>query len=61
MNEFTKGLIRHALQSAGGALAAKGVIENGQVEFFVGLVMSVLAFGWSQYRKWKRAKEEAKP
>lgn len=58
MNDFVGGFIRHGIQAAGAALASKGIIEGGQVEQFVGIAMSLVAFAWSQYRKWKRSQEE---
>lgn len=45
------GLIRHALTTAGGALATHGVIEAGQVEVGVGAIMALVGIGWSIWQK----------
>lgn len=58
--QIIKGFVRHALQCAGGALATNGVIRSDQVETTVGIGLSVAAWAWSSYRKWKRAKDDAK-
>lgn len=58
--ELIKGLVRHALQCSGGVLATHGVIESSQVESYVGIGLSVAAYLWSAYRKWKREQEDKK-
>jgi len=41
------GLIRHALTIGGGALVAKGIVEEGVAAEMVGIAMSILGVVWS--------------
>lgn len=43
---FIKPTIRHGLQVAGGALAAKGFIDESQIEAFIGIGVNVLTAVW---------------
>jgi hypothetical protein len=53
MNEKVYSIIRHALTFAGGALIAKGVIDEAGLEEVVGSLMTIIGFGWSYYNKIK--------
>lgn len=48
------GIIRHLLTSAGGALAAKGVITAAEADTVAGALMTVAGVGWSIYEKIRR-------
>jgi uncharacterized membrane protein YdbT with pleckstrin-like domain len=45
------GVIRHALTAGAGALAADGVITNGQAQMWVGLAMLLVGVIWSVAQK----------
>lgn len=47
------GLIRHALTVLGGALVAKGVIEEDLMIDCVGITMSIIGVVWSYVEKRK--------
>lgn len=53
MNEKVYGVIRHILTFAGGALIAKGVLDEAGLEELVGSIMTIIGFGWSYYNKIK--------
>jgi hypothetical protein len=40
------GLLRHALQLAGGALMARGYVDSGAMELISGGVVSLFTAGW---------------
>lgn len=54
MNEAVAGLIRHALTTVGGVLAAKGYLDSGMVEASVGAVVTLVGVVWSLVAKRKR-------
>lgn len=58
--EFVKSVVRHGISIGGGALVSQGLITASELEQASGAVLLVLSVGWSMYRKWARAKEEAK-
>lgn len=45
------GILRHVLTTAGGALVAKGVVDEGMMLEGVGIVMSIVGFVWSYVAK----------
>jgi len=45
------GIIRHVLTTAGGALVAKGVVDEAMMLEGVGIVMSIVGFVWSYVAK----------
>ena len=53
MAEMVMGLIRHALTTAGGYLAAKGVMATSEAEVVVGAIVALLGVAWSMYIKRK--------
>lgn len=55
MKQFTLGVIRHGLTTAGGALVTQGVVSAGEAEQAVGAVMVLVGLAWSLWRKYERA------
>lgn len=53
--EVIKGVIRHILTAAGGALVAKGVVDPGAIEPIVGGVVALVGVIWSIAAKKKAA------
>jgi uncharacterized membrane protein YeaQ/YmgE (transglycosylase-associated protein family) len=49
------GIIRHVLTGIGGALVAKGVIDEGMALEATGIIMSIVGFVWSYIVKQKKA------
>ena len=45
------GIMRHALTTVGGALAAKGIMNSGTVNEFVGAGMVLAGVAWSWWQK----------
>lgn len=45
------GILRHVLTTAGGALVAKGVVDEAMMLEGVGIVMSIVGFAWSYISK----------
>ena len=54
---LVSGLFRHATQALGGGLVATGIGTGSDAEVVVGLAMNAVAFGWSAWRKRRRAKK----
>jgi hypothetical protein len=54
---LVKGLVRHATQAVGGGLVATGIGTESEGQVIVGVAMNALAFGWSTFRKWRRAQK----
>lgn len=59
MNEqVAKLLIRHVLSTAGGLLAARGImIQDGDAELIAGGLATALAVAWSAWEKRQKNKE----
>ena len=53
--EQLMGLVRHALTVLGGALVAKGTIDESTMLEAVGVVSSLIGFVWSYWTKRKTA------
>lgn len=58
--EFVKSMVRHGISVYGGVLVSRGFVDASQLEQLSGAAVLVLSVGWSMYRKWARAKEDAK-
>jgi len=48
---FLASVVRHGAQLVAGYLLTKGLVSDGQVEMVVGLIVSVVALGWSFVQK----------
>lgn len=55
LKESVLGLVRHALTTAGGFLAAQGTIEASEVELAVGAIVTLIGVVWSVLTKRKAA------
>ena len=51
------GVIRHILTAGGGALVAKGVVAETEIEALVGALITIIGVVWSALAK-KKKKEE---
>jgi len=51
------GLIRHILTVAGGAMVAKGAIDESMSEEIIGIVIAIIGVAWSIKEK-KQVKSE---
>jgi hypothetical protein len=47
--------LRHAIGALGGALAGQGLATRDENEAALGAAGILASYGWSVYRKWKRA------
>lgn len=47
------GIVRHILTAAGGALVAKGMIGEGELELVVGAIITLAGVVWSAIAKKK--------
>jgi len=47
------GIVRHILTAAGGALVAKGMIGEGELELVVGAIITLAGVAWSAIAKRK--------
>ena len=47
------GIVRHILTAAGGALATKGMIGEGDIELVVGAIITLAGVVWSALAKKK--------
>jgi hypothetical protein len=47
------GIVRHILTAAGGALVAKGMIGEGELELVVGAIITLAGVAWSAIAKKK--------
>lgn len=45
------GVLRHVLTAAGGALVAKGVLGEGELEMVVGAIIAIAGVVWSALAK----------
>ena len=54
---IVSGLTRHATQALGGAFVATGIGNESNAAILVGVGMNALAFGWSAWRKKRRARK----
>lgn len=52
---LVSGLMRHATQAVGGAFVATGIGTANSAEVVVGVALNAIAFGWSAWRKKRRA------
>lgn len=55
MQATVGSLIRHALTTAGGYFAAKGVIATSDVELVAGAIVTLLGVAWGVLEKRRRA------
>lgn len=55
LKESVLGLVRHALTTLGGFLAAQGTIEASEVELAVGAIVTLIGVVWSVLAKRKAA------
>lgn len=55
--EVVKGGVRHGLTAAGLVLVNGGLATQDEVNVAVGAVMTLVGFGFSVYRKWRRSRE----
>lgn len=57
---FVSGFTRHGTQALGGALVGTGIGTESDAQIIVGVALNALAFGWSAWRKRRRAKKAAR-
>jgi len=55
VSDTLQGLIRHALTTLGGFVAAKGYIAASEAEVLAGALTAILGVAWSIIEKRKRA------
>jgi len=48
------GILRHVLTAAGGALVARGVVIETELELVVGAIITIVGVVWSAYAKKKK-------
>jgi hypothetical protein len=51
---FVLAMLRHLLTFAGGALAARGIVDSGTVEVVSGAVLTIVGAVWSVVEKKQR-------
>lgn len=54
--EIVKGTVRHSLTAAGVVFVNAGVATSDEVNMAVGALMTIVGFGFSVYRKWRRSR-----
>lgn len=57
---FISALTRHATQAVGGVLVGTGIGNESQAQIVVGLALNAAAYGWSAWRKARRARKAAR-
>jgi len=57
---FVSGALRHGTQALGGVLVGTGVGTESDATVIVGVALNALAFGWSAWRKKRRARKAAR-
>lgn len=55
LKESVLGLVRHALTTLGGFLAAQGHLSASDAELAVGAIVTLVGVAWSVYAKRKAA------
>lgn len=57
MKDTVLGIIRHVLTAVGGALVAKGTIDEATLTAAVGAIVTLIGVAWSIIEKRRRATE----